>query len=420
MIENKSPKSFEKILRASVIGQDEGIRTVAIAISSHLIRINHNRNHPSNPIQKDNLLILGPTGSGKTESFRTVVRAFNLPVPMAIVSTGTLTADGYKGKNVSSILDELIKDALRIINKDPSLYLGNMDNDEERKKRVEKAVVKLANNGIVILDEFDKIRIDPLKDDHDNFFPQTAQRQLLKMIEGATGIGEERPGNLIDTTNILFVATGAFIGLDEVMQERLCPQPRLEAPHIGFMSEDKRPVEAEVQNGSIDMRSLLPTTEDLINYGFIPELVGRIPLRCRYNELSEEALCRILNNSAISPVRDFQRLFGANGNRLVFTGDALRDVAGKAFSMHTGARALRSVIAQIVYPIFYDLSDMTGMRVLITSETVNYGCPPVVTVYNEGEGGKEYWKVDDLEADRETVAEKNKSEKSAPAWHPWN
>ena len=137
MIENKSPKSFEKILCASVIGQDEGIRTVAIAISSHLIRINHNRNNPSNPIQKDNLLILGPTGSGKTESFRTVVRAFNLPVPMAIVSTGTLTADGYKGKNVSSILDELIKDALRIINKDPSLYIGNMDNDEERKKRVE-------------------------------------------------------------------------------------------------------------------------------------------------------------------------------------------------------------------------------------------------------------------------------------------
>ena len=239
MVANKSPKFFENILRKSVIGQDEGIRTVAVAISSHLIRINHNRNKPTNPIQKDNLLILGPTGSGKTESFRTVIRACNLPVPMAIVSTGTLTADGYKGKNVSSILDELIRDSLRIINKDPSLYIGKPDNEEERKMRIEKAVIKLANTGIVILDEFDKIRIDPFKDDHDNFFPQTAQRQLLKMIEGVTGIGEDRPGNLIDTTDILFVATGAFVGLDEVMQERLCPRPRTEATPIGFMLEDE-------------------------------------------------------------------------------------------------------------------------------------------------------------------------------------
>lgn len=413
----KSPKYFETILRGSVMGQDEGIRTVAIAISSHLARISHNRNNPSAPIRKDNLLILGPTGCGKTESFRTVIRACNLPIPVAIISTGSLTADGYKGKNVGSILYDLVRDALRIINKNPSVYIKKTEDEDERKKMIKKAIVSLANNGIIILDEFDKIRIDPLKDEQDNFFPKAAQRQLLGMIEGATGLGADEPESLIDTTDILFVATGAFVGLDEIIRERLKPKSGV-SRRIGFVPGEDETAGIEPQTTELKTACLLPNTEDFIAYGFISELIGRIPLRCRYNELSEDTLCRILNDSAISPVKDFQRLFKTNGNMLAFTGDALRDIAVRAFAMHTGARALRSVIADVAYPVYYDLSDKTGMQVLITSETVTSCQAPVVTAYSGTGGDSSYRKADSWTTHRDAAARIDRQERAVPVQRP--
>ena len=385
----QSPKELEALIRKSIVGQDDGVRTVATALAAHLLRIEYNRYHPGDPIHKDNLLIIGPTGSGKTESIRTVIRECNLPIPVAVIATNTLTSSGYKGKNVETILVDLLQDAYRIINTDLEKYVGDIsedDDDDEIRRRAGEVAVKLAGKGIIILDEADKIRIHPLDRREDSFFQRNIQQMLLKIIEGGTGFGEHPLTPKIDTTDILFIFSGAFIGLDEITKQRLHPKVEPETT-LGFRPAPENPVpdpkEANPEpQEKLTARDLIPTTEDLIAFGYIPELVGRITLRCRYNPITAETLYNILQDSDISPAKEFQKMFRRTHNDLEYTNNALMEIARKAEKLQTGVRGLRNIIGKIAYPIYYDLSGKTNQRVLITQRTVNGEAPAMVRAFS--------------------------------------
>jgi len=382
----QSPKELEALIKKSIIGQDDGVRTVATALAAHLLRIEHNQNHPENLIHKDNLLIIGPTGSGKTESIRTVIRECRLPIPIAVVATNNLTSSGYRGKNLETILTDLYQDAFRIISEDPEKYVEYTEDEEELKERGSEAAVRLANRGIIILDEVDKIRIDPFDRREDSFFQRNLQSQLLKMIEGGSGFGEHQAANKIDTTDILFILSGAFVGLEDITRQRLRPEwepePEEDKP-IGFLAPSPIDGKAEKKEtaepqGELTPRELIPSTEDLVEYGFMPELVGRIPLRCRYNPITAEILYNILRESDISPAREFKTFFSRTQNRLEYTNNALMEIARRAEKLQTGVRGLRNIIGDITYPIYYELSGQKRRRVIITQKTVNGEAPPTI------------------------------------------
>ena len=382
----QSPKELEALIRKSIVGQDDGVRTVATALAAHLLRIEYNRRHPGDPIHKDNLLIIGPTGSGKTESIRTVIRECNLPIPVAVIATNSLTSSGYKGRNVETILVDLLQDAFRIINTDVEKYIGDVsedDDEDEIKRRAGEVAVKLAGKGIIILDEADKIRIHPLDRREDTFFQRGIQQTLLKIIEGGTGFGEHPLTPKIDTTDILFIFSGAFIGLDEITKQRLRPEAKPEETTLGFRpapaTPDSEPKAASPEAPEeLTARDLIPTTEDLIEFGYIPELVGRITLRCRYNPITAETLYNILRESDISPAKEFQKMFRRTHNQLEYTNNALMEIARQAEKLQTGVRGLRNIIGDIAYPIYYELSGKTDQRVLITQRTVNGEVPVII------------------------------------------
>ena len=385
----QSPKELEALIRKSIVGQDDGVRTVATALAAHLLRIEHNRIHPDDPIHKDNLLIIGPTGSGKTESIRTVIRECNLPIPVAVIATNTLTSSGYKGRNVETILVDLLQDAFRIINTDVEKYVGDIsddDDEDEIRQRAGEVAVKLAGKGIIILDEADKIRVHPLDRREDSFFQRSIQQTLLKIIEGGTGFGEHPLTPRIDTTDILFIFSGAFIGLDEITKRRLRPEAEPETT-LGFRpapaNPDPEPKTATPETQEeLTARDLIPTTEDLIEFGYIPELVGRITLRCRYNPITAETLYNILRESDISPAKEFQKMFRRTRNNLEYTNNALMEIARQAEKLQTGVRGLRNIIGDIAYPIYYELSGKTNQRVLITQRTVNGEAPATIRAFS--------------------------------------
>lgn len=380
----RSPKEIEALIKQSIVGQDEGVRTVATAFASHLLRIEYNRKHPENPIHKDNLLIIGPTGSGKTESIKTAIRECNLSIPTAVVATNTLTASGYKGKSVETILQDLYQDAVRIIDSNPGKYAEYSTDPDEYKMRRGEAALELANKGIIILDEADKIRIDPRDSRSDTLFQRSMQHQLLKIIEGGTGFGDSFPENEIDTTDILFIFSGAFVGIDEVIRRRLDPEEEaVEEKTIGFRivpvnPENNRTTAATRPKRNLTARELIPTTEDLIEYGYTPELVGRVTLRCRYNPITVDTLYRILRESKLSPAKESMDFFAEIHNSLEYTKSALMEICRQAEKLKTGARGLRNKITEITYPIYYELSDKTNQRVIITEETVKGEALPII------------------------------------------
>lgn len=353
-----SPKQISDIIKSSIIGQDEPARIVATALSAHITRCVHNSNNPDSPIRKDNLIIAGPTGTGKTETIRAVINKLKLPIPLTVVSCTALTNTGYTGKSITDVFFDLMLDADRLFKLNPDLYINRADVPVEPERRTigfmseiikpktrkynkditTKVLKEMCKCGIVILDEFDKFRFSE-QNQHEKVYSRKLQSELLKIVEGGSGFSND-PDIDIDTTNILFIAMGAFSGMESVKKNQV------------------------------------PTIDEIVKYGFLEELVGRFPLRCCYNKLSVRNLYKILTNSDVSPVTDFQRMFLQVDNKLEFDKLALLAIAKKAYEAQGGARGLRTILGDILYPILYDIDGKYRFyNIKITKDTVHSGKP---------------------------------------------
>ena len=353
-----SPKQISDIIKQSIIGQDKPAQTVATALSAHITRCRHNIEHPDEPIRKDNLLIAGPTGTGKTETIRTVISKLQLPIPMTVVSCTALTNTGYQGKSISDVFMDLMLDADRLFKLNPDAYISRSEVPIQPEKRTigfmseivtpktrkcdadttKKALKEMCKCGIVVLDEFDKLRFSE-QNPHEKVYSRKLQSELLKIVEGGSGFSDD-PDIDIDTTNILFIGMGAFSGLEAVQQ------------------------------------GLVPAVDEIRAYGFMEELVGRFPLRCCYNRLSVRNLYKILTDSDVSPVKDFQKMFLQIDNKLEFDKLALLAIAKRAYESQGGARGLRTILGDILYPILFEIDGKYRFyNVRITKDTVRGGKP---------------------------------------------
>ena len=371
-LKHRSPREIYDVMRRSVIGQDEALKTVATAISAHISRCIHNQKPwVQQKIKKDNLLVLGPTGTGKTESIRAAIRDLDLPFPIAVAPVNTLSNSGYKGRNIEDVLWDLAHDARRLMSENPDRYFEKDDfeyteNDGKKIRKInsdtaEKVVIQLCEHGILILDEFDKIRFSS-DNSWEAVYKRNMQYELLKIVEGSKGIGESPLTQKIDTSNILIIAMGAFTDL-------LNPPP--EPVPVGFSVTATTAPEHEKIVG-------IPTTTEICGFGFVEELVGRLPLRCRYNALSARNLYQILRESEVSPVIDFENLFLNTGNQLYVSNTAMKEIARKAHAIGTGARALRTVLGEVLYPILYEVDGTyKNHYITINKDVLNGGKPAI-------------------------------------------